>query len=83
MAIASARPRRLTIVDESSQHAGHAGSRMSAGKGGETHFNVTVTSPLFEGQNTVKRHRAIYGVRAAVAVRHHIALVCGIFVTQR
>ena len=56
-------PRRLSIVDESSQHAGHAGSRMTAGKAGETHFNVTIVSPLFEGQNTVKRHRAIYGVR--------------------
>jgi BolA-like protein len=52
----------LDIVDESSQHAGHAGSRMSAGANGETNFNVKVVSAAFEGQNTVKRHRQIYGV---------------------
>ena len=49
-------------MDESSQHAGHAGSRMTAGANGETHFNVKVVSAAFEGQNTVKRHRQIYGV---------------------
>lgn len=55
-------PTRLVIVDESSQHAGHVGSRMKPGYSGETHFNVTVVSPLFEGQNTVKRHRSVYGL---------------------
>ena len=52
----------LEIMDESSQHAGHAGSRMTAGANGETHFNVKVVSAAFEGQNTVKRHRQVYGV---------------------
>lgn len=35
---------------------------MSAGANGETHFNVKVVSAAFEGQNTVKRHRQVYGV---------------------
>jgi stress-induced morphogen len=51
---------RLEIVDESHQHAGHAGSRMSGDYSGETHFRVEVISPAFEGLNTVKRHRAVY-----------------------
>ena len=55
--------RSLEVVDESAQHAGHAGSRMQPGYSGETHFNVKVVSDAFEGLNTVKRHRTIYGVR--------------------
>lgn len=53
----------LDILDESSQHAGHVGSRMKAGYSGETHFNVKIVSNAFEGQKTVKRHRTVYGVR--------------------
>jgi stress-induced morphogen len=71
----------LEIVDESSQHAGHAGSRMTAGAGGETHFNVKVVSAAFEGLNTVKRHRQIYGVsgngiNVAAVCRLRHALPC-------
>ena len=55
-------PKSLTILDESSQHAGHAGSRMLASPSGETHFKVSVVSSAFEGLNTVKRHRLVYKV---------------------
>ena len=55
-------PESLTILDESSQHAGHAGSRMLASPSGETHFKVIVVSSAFEGLNTVKRHRLVYKV---------------------
>lgn len=49
--------RRLEIVDESHKHAGHAGSHFTAGKGGETHFQVEVVSPKFDGLTSIKRHR--------------------------
>lgn len=57
-------PTSLHILDESSQHAGHVGSRMKAGYSGETHFKVEVTSAAFQGMNTVKRHRMIYKLLA-------------------
>lgn len=53
-------PTRLDIYDESSRHAGHAGSR----PGGETHFRVTIVAVAFTGQNRVARQRAIYDVLA-------------------
>lgn len=54
-------PSELDIIDESSQHAGHAAMRHGhAGAGGETHFRILVTSSDFEGLNTMKRHRLIY-----------------------
>ena len=54
---------RLQVVDESSQHAGHAAMRDGkAGSGGETHFRVIIVSEAFEGMTTVKRHRQIYQV---------------------
>jgi BolA protein len=49
-------------MDESDQHAGHAGSRMLASPSGETHFRVGIVSAAFEGLNTVKRHRLVYQV---------------------
>ncbi|KAF5730387.1 hypothetical protein HS088_TW20G00760 [Tripterygium wilfordii] len=49
----------LEIEDVSHQHAGHAEVRNS-GAGGETHFNVKIISPKFEGQSLVKRHRMVY-----------------------
>lgn len=49
-------PTRLEIEDESSRHAGHAGSSDA----GESHFNVTIESQAFEGANKVARQRMIY-----------------------
>ncbi len=53
--VAALQPERLVIKDESHLHAGHAGARA----GGESHFRVTVVSPLFEGQPQVARQRAV------------------------
>ena len=49
-------PTRLTVVDESHQHAGHAGAR----PGGETHFAVTIASAAFAGLGRVARQRLVY-----------------------
>lgn len=53
-------PARLQILDESSQHQGHAGWR----EGGETHFYVRIVSPDFRGKSRVARQRAVYAVLA-------------------
>jgi BolA family transcriptional regulator, general stress-responsive regulator len=49
-------PTRLDIVDESHQHAGHAGARPD----GETHFAVTIVSAAFAGLSRVARQRLVY-----------------------
>jgi len=54
------KPRRLSIVDESHMHAGHAGARA----GGESHFRVEVVSAAFAGLTRVARQRLVYGLLA-------------------
>ena len=50
-------PTVLEVIDESFQHAGHAGAD---GSGFGTHFRVRIASPLFEGKPRVARHRLVY-----------------------
>ncbi|MFD1709222.1 BolA family transcriptional regulator [Ottowia sp. GY511] len=50
-------PTELEVLDESWQHAGHAGAN---GTGFGTHFRVRIASPRFEGQSRVVRHRLVY-----------------------
>ncbi|MCX8517812.1 MAG: BolA family transcriptional regulator [Rhodoferax sp.] len=47
----------LQVLDESAQHAGHAGAN---GSGFGTHFRVRIASPLFTGRSRVARHRLVY-----------------------
>ncbi|PIA35446.1 hypothetical protein AQUCO_03500069v1 [Aquilegia coerulea] len=47
----------LEVKDVSSEHAGHAAVKDNAN---ETHFNVKIVSPKFDGQSLVKRHRMVY-----------------------
>ena len=54
--LATLEPLELQLVDESAQHAGHAGAR----PGGNTHWRLTIVSPRFAGQSTVARHRMVY-----------------------
>ena len=48
-------PDSLEILDESAQHAGHAGARSGGG-----HFAATIVSNRFEGLNPLQRHRLVY-----------------------
>ena len=48
-------PQSLNVVDESHQHAGHAGAR----PGGQTHFRVYIVSDVFKGKTRIDRHRLI------------------------
>jgi BolA protein len=50
-------PQQLEVLDESAQHAGHAGSD---GSGSGTHFRVRIASQLFTGKSRVARHRLVY-----------------------
>jgi BolA protein len=50
-------PSALEVLDESHQHAGHAGAN-SSGIG--THFRVRIASPFFTGKSRVARHRLVY-----------------------
>lgn len=50
-------PTDLEVLDESWQHAGHAGAN---GTGFGTHFRVRIASPRFDGLNRVARHRLVY-----------------------
>ena len=54
-------PESLNVVDESHQHAGHAGHR----PGGETHFRVYIVSQAFRGKSRLERHRMINTALAA------------------
>lgn len=48
-------PIRLSVEDESAQHAGHGGWR----EGGETHFRIDVVAEAFAGKSRVERHRLV------------------------
>jgi BolA family transcriptional regulator, general stress-responsive regulator len=50
-------PTALQVIDESGQHAGHAGAN---GTGFGTHFRVRIESHLFTGLTRVARHRLVY-----------------------
>ncbi len=49
-------PVALIVEDDSARHAGHSGAQ----PGGETHFNVTIVSPVFDGLSRVERQRRVY-----------------------
>jgi BolA protein len=51
-------PLVLEIEDQSYKHQGHAGHR----PGIETHFDVRIVSPAFEGVMRVQRHRMVTNV---------------------
>ncbi len=48
---------QLQVLDESCQHAGHAGAN---GLGFGTHFRVRIASPMFTHLARVARHRLVY-----------------------
>ncbi len=51
-------PERLTVVDESHRHEGHAGAR----PGGQTHFRVAIVSAGFDGLSRLERQRLVYKI---------------------
>lgn len=63
-------PTRLSIVDESHRHAGHAGARPE----GESHFRVEIVSNAFAGKSRVERQRMVYAALAEEMARDIHAL---------
>ena len=50
-------PTLLEVIDESADHAGHAGAS-ATGQG--SHMRVRIASPLFTSLGRVQRHRLVY-----------------------
>jgi stress-induced morphogen len=57
-ALQSLKPTHFILMDNSHQHAGHAGNDMD----GESHFELQIVAEVFDGLNLVKRHKLIYMV---------------------
>jgi BolA family transcriptional regulator, general stress-responsive regulator len=58
--LAAFAPVSLQVIDESSQHQGHAGARPD----GESHFRVKIVAAAFKGKSRVEQHRMINQVLA-------------------
>jgi len=48
-------PAELEIIDESAQHAGHAGAASGGG-----HFIVNIVATAFNDKTLIQRHRLVY-----------------------
>ena len=48
-------PQSLSVIDESHQHAGHAGSHPL----GESHFRIRIRAEAFRGLSRVQQHRKV------------------------
>ncbi|MCA0432253.1 MAG: BolA family transcriptional regulator [Proteobacteria bacterium] len=48
-------PAFLSVIDESNQHEGHAGSHPS----GESHFRIRIMADAFAGKSRVAQHRLV------------------------
>jgi BolA protein len=49
-------PTRLELIDDSEKHRGHGGYNPA----GESHFTLTIESPLFSGKSRVERQRMVH-----------------------
>ena len=49
-------PSRIELVDDSEQHRGHGGYNPA----GESHFSLTIESPVFAGKSRLERQRLVY-----------------------
>lgn len=62
-------PDSVELIDDSEQHAGHAGA-----KGGGGHFQLIIVSPLFEGKSAQARHRMVHAALGPLLEREIHAL---------
>ena len=67
-ALQQLQPTHLELIDNSHQHAGHAGN---TGDGTESHFQLEIVADAFEGLNLVKRHKLIYMMLGEVMPQIH------------
>ncbi len=67
--LAALEPQSMDLLDESGEHAGHAGA-----KAGGSHFRLTIVSPRFSGKDKITRHRMVYEVLGPLMHREIHAL---------
>lgn len=67
--LAALDPLSIEIIDDSAQHAGHAGARDGGG-----HFRLLIVSPRFAGCRTMERHRMVYDALGSLMKREIHAL---------
>ncbi|GKZ01509.1 BolA-like protein 1 [Mayamaea pseudoterrestris] len=60
-------PTKIDLIDNSHQHAGHAGNDMD----GESHFDLYIVADAFDGLNLVKRHKLVYTVLGELMPKIH------------
>ncbi|EGF79232.1 hypothetical protein BATDEDRAFT_89896 [Batrachochytrium dendrobatidis JAM81] len=53
-------PTQLEVVDDSSKHKGHAGTKGL--RSTETHFRVVIVSDAFASKSLVQRHKLVYEI---------------------
>jgi BolA-like protein 1 len=66
-ALRALKPSSLSLIDNSHQHAGHAGNDMD----GESHFELNIVAEAFDGLNLVKRHKLVYMILGDIMPRIH------------
>ncbi|MBI2226549.1 MAG: BolA family transcriptional regulator [Betaproteobacteria bacterium] len=62
-------PDSVELIDDSDQHAGHAGAKSGGG-----HFQLIIVSPLFEGKSPQARHRMVHTALGTLLEREIHAL---------
>lgn len=62
-------PDSVELIDDSEQHAGHAGAQAGGG-----HFQLIIVSPLFEGKSAQARHRMVHAALGTMLEREIHAL---------
>lgn len=65
--LAELSPTALEVIDESELHRGHAGWR----EGGQTHFRIRMSAPVFAGLSRVERHRLVNRTLGDIVPRIH------------
>lgn len=67
---ATLKPTAIALVDNSDQHAGHAGSK-GWEESGESHFSLDIVADAFDGLSLVKRHQLVYMLLGDVMQKIH------------
>lgn len=63
-------PETLEVIDNSAEHAGHAGAQSGAG-----HFTVNIVSNAFVGKSMPAQHRLVYDALADM-MKEEIHALC-------